>query len=51
MRFDLNVLLYALLFLIILVLFVQSLLRRRKEEGALRDIAPTPGNRKAAQEE
>jgi hypothetical protein len=51
MRFDLNVLLYALLFLIILVLFVRSLLRRRKEERGPRGMAPTPGNREAAPEE
>jgi hypothetical protein len=51
MRFDLNVLLYALLFLIILLLFVRSLVRRRKEERGPPGIAPTHGDKKTAPEE
>jgi hypothetical protein len=48
MRLDLNMLLYAVLFLIILGLFLLSLLRRRKEEKRIRDEADVPGRQDAA---
>ena len=51
MRFDLNVLLYVLLFLIILVLFVQSRQRRGKEERGPRGMAPMHGRGNAAPKE
>jgi hypothetical protein len=44
MRLDLNMLLYASLFIILLGLFVVSLLRRRREETEnSRDTATPPG--------
>ena len=51
MRLDLNILLYAVLFLVLLGLFLGSLLRRRKEEGRSRNNGPAPDVRDTAPEE
>ena len=42
MRLDLNILLYALVFVVLFGLFLASLLRRRKEEGRSRSDGPAP---------
>ncbi len=48
MRLDLNVLLYALLFLVLLGLFLGSLLRRRREERRGGEDAAAHGRGHAA---
>jgi hypothetical protein len=51
MRLDLNVLLYALLFLVLLGLFLGSLLRRRREERGGGAVTAAPGDAEAGSEE
>lgn len=51
MRLDLNVLLYALLFLILLGLFLVSLLRRRREERRGGGDTDRTGHAEAGSEE